>query len=315
MANLMTTPRIWRNKAILVKLETAYNADSVPTGAANWIEARNLQLTPLDADRAPRNIDMPYMGNSGSVFVSGWAKLSFDVAMAGSGAAGTAPKYGPTLQACGTAETITAGTSVIYNLVSQAFASVSIYVNIDGVLHKATGSRGDVKGKSSAKGTPMFSFSFDAVYVAPIADGLPTVTRTGWQIEEGVNSANTLPVTLGGVDLSYSDFEWSFGNKISRIDLPGPQVEVAIIDRAPTASIIVLAPDLATFNPFVLLEAGTVSALTTTHGSAAGKKVKQDLNVRIAGVEYDKIEEQVAYKLTLEPTPVTGNDEIAITVL
>jgi hypothetical protein len=47
----------------------------------------------------------------------------------------------------------------------------------------------------------------------------------------------------------------------------------------------------------------------------AGKKVKTDIKMLIANVTEDKIQGMLAYKLALEPTPVSGNDEIAITCL
>lgn len=315
MPNLIATPRKWQNKTLLIKSETTYGTDPTPTGAANWIEARNVSLTPLDSDKVQRNIDLPYMGNSGNILVSNWAKLSFDIAMVPSGTAGTAPKWAPLLLGCGMAETITASTSAVYNLVSAAFGSVTGYMNIDGVLHKLLGKRGDVKGKIGAKGTPMLSFSFDAIYMTPVTGGLPTVTRTGWLLEEGVNSVNTTALTINGASLVLNSLDWSLGNKIARMDLPGPQREVAIIDRAPQASATVLAPDLTTFNPFALAEAGTTVALSNTHGSVAGKKVKIDMQVRIIGVDYEQVEETMAYKLTLDPIPVAGNDEIVLTCL
>lgn len=315
MANLIANTRKWRNKAILIKLETAYGVDATPTGALNWIEARNVSLTPMDNDKVQRNIDLPYMGDAGSIIVTSWAKLSFDVVVAPSGAAGVAPKWAPLLLACGMAETITATTSAAYNLVSSAFSSVCGIINIDGTNHKLLGMRGDVKGKLSAKGVYTLSFSFDANYISPVAALLPTVTRTGWMIEEGVNSTNTLPVTINAVPLAFSALDWALGNKVSRIDLPGPQREIFITDRATTGSITVLAPDLTVFNPFVLAEQATVIPLSLTHGSAAGKKAKTDMQTRILNVEYDQIEGAVAYKLTLDPVPVAGNDEIALTCL
>jgi hypothetical protein len=315
--NLITTPRLWRNKAILAKLEGAgaYGVDTTPTGAANWIEARNVSLTPMDTEKVARNIDLPYLGSSGNINVANWSKFGFDVAMAASGVAGTAPKWSPLMMGCGCAETISPGISVAYNLVSTNFSSICAYINIDGVLHKLLGGRGECKGKMSAKGTPMFSYSFDVLYIAPVTDGMPAVTRTGWVIEEGVNSVNTLPITIDGTDLAFSSFEWSFGNKIARIDLPGPQREIAITDRAPQASVIVLAPGLDVFDPFALVDAGEVLDMTATHGQTVGKKVKTDIKARIINVDYDRIDEMLAYKLTLEPTPVVGNDEVAITCL
>lgn len=315
MPNLITNTRKWRNKAVLIKVEASYGTDSIPTGAANWIEARNVSLTPMDNDKVQRNIDLPYMGDAGSIIVSSWAKLSFDVVVAPSGSLGVAPKWAPLLLGCGMAETIVATTSAAYNLVSANFSSLSAYINIDGTVHKLLGMRGDVKGKMNAKGVYVLSFSFDANYISPSSGVLPAVTRTGWNIEEGVNSTNTLAAVINGVSLPFSSLDWGIGNKIARLDLPGPQREVAITDRQTTANITVLAPDLATFNPFTLTEGGATVPFTVTHGSAAGKKSKTDMQVRILGVEYDQVEGLAAYKLTLDPVPVAGNDEFALTCL
>ncbi|WP_050408729.1 phage tail tube protein [Massilia sp. NR 4-1] len=314
MPNIVAAPRFWRNKAVLIKLETAYGQDAVPAGAINWIEARNVSLTPMDADKVERNIDLPYMGSSGNIIVSAWSKLSFDVALAPSGTVATAPKWGPLMLACGMAQTITASVSVAYNLVSQNFSSLTGYIVMDGTLHKLVGMRGEMKGKMSAKGTPMLSLSFDSVYTAPVAGPMPAINRTGWTIEEGVNSTNTGPAKINGVSLAFSQLDWALGNKISRIDLPGPQVEVAITNRAVSGSITVLAPDLAAFDPFALSRAGTTVTLNATHGLSAGMKTAVDMKTRIVGVEYDKIDEMLAYKLTLDAPPVAGNDEFAMTL-
>lgn len=315
MSNLISTPRFWKNKAILVKTETVYGTDATPTGAANWIEGRNVSFQPYDAETAERNIDMPWLGSSGKVVTAKWGKLKFDVLMAGSGAAGTAPKYAPLLLACGTAETLVAATSAAYNLVSSAFGSATMWINIDGVYHKLVGGRGELAGKASAKGIPLLSFSFDCCYVAPEAAAMPAVTRTGWQFDEGVNAVNTTALTLNGVQLAFSELDFALGNQLARINLPGPQVEVAITGRSPTMGLTVLAPPLAAFNPFALADAGTNVNVSFTHGSTAGRKAKVDGKVIVSGVEYAEVDGMLAYKLNVDPTPVSGNDELTYTCL
>lgn len=315
MANLLTQPRKWRTKALLVKSEATYGVDSNPTGAVNWIEARNVSLSPMDTDKVDRNIVMESLGNGGSIIVSQWAKLSFDVALAPSGVLGTAPKWASLVMATGFAETVALGVSVTYNLISDNFGSLCAYMYIGNVLHKLLGMRGELKVKQNAKGTPMMTVSYDAVYVTPVDGEMPAVTKTGWAIEEAVNSKNTSPISVGGIGLAYSEFDWGLGNKMSRLDLPGPQYEIAINDRAPSASIKVLAPTLAVFNPYALAESGVTMPISVTHGSAPGKKTKTDLKGRIVGVDYDSIEDLTAYKLTVSLVPVAGNDEITLTCL
>lgn len=316
MPNIITTPRFWKNKAVLIKSEAgSYGVDPTPTGAANWIEARNVQLNPYDAEVQARNIEMPWMGASGSTVVSQWGKLSFDFLCAGAGAAGSAPKYAPLLLGSGHAETINAGVSAVYNLVSSAFGSVTSWINIDGVYHKFAGNRGNLSFKGESKGIPMYHIELDCLYAAPVTVAMPSVTRTGWGVDEGVNSVNTSKFTMNAIDFAFRSLEWSLGNKMARVNLPGPQLEVMITDRDPSMSVVVLAPPLATFDPFALATAGTNVAATFTHGSAAGKKVKQDFKVVLENVDYDQVDGVLGYKLQLKPTPVTGNDEIIQTVL
>lgn len=315
MANLLATPRFWKRKAVLIKEETAYGTDPVPTGLLNWIEARNVSLTSFEAETADRNIVMPFMGNGGSLITAIWSKLSFEVAIAGSGTLGTAAKWGPLMLGAGYAETVSAGASVTYNLVTEDFGSLTAYLNIDGTLYKFLGSRGEVKAKIAAKGIPVLTFEFTGLYTVPVGDAMPTIDRTGWTTECAVNSVNTGKLTVNAVDLAFSTFEWATGNQIARIDLPGPQREVAILDRKPSASATVLAPTLAVFNPYILAEANTPVDITNTHGTVAGKKVGTALKATISAVGETEVDGMLAYQLTFVPTPVAGNDEITLTLL
>jgi hypothetical protein len=315
MANLIATPRAWKKKAILAKLEASPGVDAAPTGAANWIEARNVTFEPMDAETVERDIIAPYFGNGGKLITAKYTKISFEVALVGSGAAGVAPKVAPLLLACAMAQTVTPATSVAYNLVSEAIQAVTIYVNVDGVLHKLVGCRGNVALTLAAKGIPLLKFDLESIYTTPAAEAMPAVDRDGWLIEKPVTAATTAALTLGGTALAYSACELNLGNQLARIDLPGPQTEVAILDRKPTASATVLAPALAVFDPFALAESGATLALATTQDAGAGRAAQLAAQVRVIGVDYDRIDEMLAYKLTLEPTPIAGNDEFALTYL
>lgn len=313
-ANL-TVPRKWASKAILIKPETAYGVDTTPTGAVNWIEARNVNLTPSEVQKVDRGIVIDSLGGSGSIITGMWAKLSFDIAAVPSSVAGTAPKWSPLIMATGFSETTSAGVSVIYNLVSENIGSLCAYIYIGDTLHKLLGMRGELKAKFNANGLPMMSLSYDAVYVAPVDDAKPTVNKTGWIKEQAVNSKNTSPVTVNAIPLSYSEFEFATNNEIARLDLPGPQYEISIDDRKATASLKVLAPALSVFNPFTLCENATGIPISVTHGTVAGKKFKVDLKGVITSVDYDTINKATAYKLGFELNPVLGNDEITLTCL
>ena len=314
MPNVLQNPRSWKKKAILVKVETTVGTDAVPTGAANWIEARNVDFTPYDAETVERNIEMPYYGNGGQLVTGKYASLSFEAAIVGGGTAGQTPKIAPLLMACGFAETVESD-SVTYNLVSDNFSAVSIYVNIADVLHKLIGARGTVSLTLSAQGIPLYKFDLQAVYVGPVTEDLPTVSKVGWQVEQPVGSATTTGCSIGETVLAYSELSIDLANQTSRLDLPGPQREISISNRTPTGSITVLAPPLSAFDPFALADAGDTVAFNTTQDSRDGYKVQIDAKVRIITPAYAQIEDMVAYQLGLELTPVAGNDELALTYL
>jgi hypothetical protein len=308
------TLRYFKKKALLLKVETTYGTDPTPTGAANWLEARNLTLTPYDATVEDRAIVAPWMGNGSKLITGQRLKLAFDVALAASGVAGTAPKIAPLLRACGFAETVSAGVSVAYSLISSAFESCTFWMWIDGVRHKGLGARGSCTVKLD-KGIPLLHVELTALYVAPTDTANPSVTTTGWPTEQPVNAKNTLVCKVNSVDSWYSKFEINQGNAVQHNDLPGGYEELVISDRAPTASLSMLAPTLATLDPFALASAATNIPIQVVHGLGAGSQVQVDLKARIVGAAYEDIGGTTGYNLTLSPDPVSGNDEVSITFL
>jgi hypothetical protein len=318
MPNVLANPRSWTKKAVLVKLESTVGTDAVPTGTADWVEARNLEITPYEAETVERNIEMPYYGHGGTLPTGKYVSVQFQVAMVGSGTAGDVPKISPLIRACGFAETVNDDddpASVVYSPLSENIPAVTIYVGIDGVRHKLVGARGTLTLTMSAQQIPLFQFNFQAVYEGPDAAAQPVVNKAGWQVEQPVGSATTTGVTIGGAQLAYSEFSADLANEIARLDLPGPQREISITNRAPTGSITVLAPGLDVFNPFALVNAGSTLALRTTQDNRDGYKVQVDGKVRLTGLGYAQIDNQVAYTLNLEFTPVAGNDEMTFTYL
>lgn len=141
-----TNIRFWKKKAILFGMEAVYATDPVLVGT-DWFEARNVTMTPFEAETAERNIVQPWMGNGGKLIVALRQKLSFDVALAGSGSAGVAPKIGKLLRACGFAETInavhggtaTAGGAATITLAAGASAVDNTYNNMSVTITGGTG--------------------------------------------------------------------------------------------------------------------------------------------------------------------------------
>jgi hypothetical protein len=97
-----------RKRTVLAKIESVYGTDPVPTGAANAILMKNLVVTPMETTLVSRDLVRPYLGNFTQIPAAIYAKVAFDVELAGSGTAATPCAYGPLLRACALSETILA---------------------------------------------------------------------------------------------------------------------------------------------------------------------------------------------------------------
>ena len=155
-----------RKSAILAKIESVYGTDPVPTGGANAMLVENINVVPLQQDTIERGGIQTFFGGRQRIETGSQVNLSFDVELAGAGAAGTAAPYAVLLKAAAFAETLSGGVSAIYNPISDSIESATIYFFADGLRHKVTGCRGNVEIKLSARQMAMLSFNFVGAYVA-----------------------------------------------------------------------------------------------------------------------------------------------------
>src|SRR3990170_3085893 len=150
----------WRRKALMLKAEGTYGVDPTPAAATDAVLARNVSLRPLILDADERTLVLPWFGNFGKLVAGKHVEIDFDVEMAGAGAAGTVPAYGPALVACEHSQTVNAGTSVVYAPITTGEGSCTIYFYLDGRLHKILGARGTVSMSMEAGRIPVFKFKF-----------------------------------------------------------------------------------------------------------------------------------------------------------
>lgn len=97
-----------KQRLVLVKTEGAsYGTDSSPDGGNCLFINDDIQLTPLSGDVTQRRVIRPYMGAYEGLIANTQVGISFSVELAGSGAAGTAPRYADLLRSCRTSQTVT----------------------------------------------------------------------------------------------------------------------------------------------------------------------------------------------------------------
>ena len=156
-----------RKRVILIEAESSYGVDP-GMAATTAVLVRDLSITPQSSDVVSRELIRPYLGASEQLLANTRVECTFAVELAGSGTAGTAPRYGDALKACGMSETIVANTRVTYAPVSSSFSSVTIHYNIDGVRHKVTGARGTIELSADVGEIPVLNFTMQGIYVAPM---------------------------------------------------------------------------------------------------------------------------------------------------
>jgi hypothetical protein len=96
-----------RKRLLLAKIETTYGTDPTPA-ATDAVLVSALEVQPLQLELKDRELILGYLGNTEMVVGQRLVSVSFDVEIAGSGTAGTAPKWSALMQACGFSETIVA---------------------------------------------------------------------------------------------------------------------------------------------------------------------------------------------------------------
>lgn len=302
-----------RKRLILVKKESTYGTDSTPAGT-DALLVRNLEITPIEADVVSRELIQPFLGNSPQLIANARVSLTFQVELAGSGTAGTAPRYGSVLQACGFSETIVATTSVTYAPISASFSSATIYFNNDGILHKATGCRGSFVLNAEVGQIPTIDFTMIGVYNAPTDTAAPSVTYSNQASPLIFKQGNTSAFQFFSYSGCLQSVSFDVANETVYRELVGCTKEVLITDRAPNGTVMIEAVPLATKDFFNIAQTETTGNLTFLHGTTAGNRVTFTAGqCDISNPSYGDQDGIQMLNIPYVAVPTTaGNDEVSI---
>lgn len=274
--------RLSRKTAILAKIETTYGNDAVPTGLANAILISNQSINPLTANNVNRALVREYLGGAEQLVGTAFVDVTFDIELQSSGAAGTAPAWGPLLRACGFAEVVTAASRVEYNPVSASFESATLYYFDDGALHSLLGARGSFKLGMGVGNRPTITFHFVGLDGGITSVANPAQTLTAWKTPTVITDQNTGDLLLGcsyaaaaltgGTAYPSKGIDIDSGNAVTHMPLLGGQ-SIELTDRNITGKISL---DLTVAQEITLmsgLKANTLQSVGLTHGTVAGSKI------------------------------------------
>lgn len=317
--------RLVRRTAILAKVETTYGTDSVPTGAANAILVSNASFE-INYNNVSRDLIRPFLGGSEQLVGTRFAQAQFDVELANSGTAGTAPAWAPLLRACGFSEAVlTTPSRVEYTPVSASFTSLSIYYHVDGVRRVMLGAMGTAEIMLNEGERPMFRFTFTGLDGGRTAVADPAVTLTAFRVPQVVSDVNSGDINLGatysagvltgGTVYPSRGLSINIGNTVSRKALLGGQ-SVIISGREMTgsANLDLTQAQEVTFMSDVAANTTTTLGFTHSTGAGVGIQLHAPVVQRIdpSDVEY---EGEFQMGLNLRFMPSAGNDELRLVCL
>ena len=305
----------FNEKIFLLALESTYG--TAPTlAAADAILASEIRIMPMEGQDQPRNLERPHMGAEATIPVDLHAKMTFNVELLPSGAAGTAPVIGKLLRALGCAETIVASTSVAYNPVSRNHESVAVHLWNGDTRFALVGARGTGTLRVNASGIPVLEVELTGLWTAP-SEAPRVAPDLAAQLNADVLAAtyaNTPTFTVNAVSLVMRSFALTLGNQVEPRFLIGAE-RVLITGRKETVETTVEAVPLTTLDPFALALARTQAPISLVHGTAAGNIFT--LSVPKAQVQRQQgLEDQqgiTEWPLRLAPLPNAGNDQWTLT--
>lgn len=311
-------PLSMKKMLLLVKEETTSGTDAVPTAPLNAILCRGLTPRLISTEFVDRTRIVPYKGADTKLAVGVHRMFECEIELAGSGAAGTAPKWGPLLKACGFSQTISAGVSTVYAPVSSGEPTVTMYGYLDGVLFKLTGAKGNVSFSLTAKGIPTMSFRFLGEYSEPTDTAFPTgADFTGFMQPRTVGKLNTPTFTFMGVTAAMQSLTLDIANDLTYRDLVGGGGPSSP-DRNPAGSCVIEMTTVATKNWAADVRNGTTGAVNLVHGTTAGNIIQLDMpKIQLTGeptLSDDASNAMLTLPYTALPNGVNGNDEVVLTV-
>ena len=302
-----------RKRVILIETESSYGTDPTPA-ATDVVLVTDLSITPQSSDVVNRDVVRPYLGSSEQLLANTRVECTFSVELAGSGTAGTAPRYGSALKATGLSETVSSGTSVTYAPVSSSFSSVTIHYNIDGVRHKVTGCRGSFTISAEVGAIPTIDFTFTGIYNAPTDTALPTVTYGNQATPLIFKNGNTSGFQLLSYAGALQSLTMDLGVSTVYRELVGGTKEVIVTDRASNGSVTIEAPTIAQKDYFTAaLTDSSLGNLQFLHGTTAGNKVQlTSTKVDIGDVNYGEMDGVAMLEIPYTLVPSSAGNEFSL---
>lgn len=298
---------------VLAKQQTVIGVDAGPVGL-NAIQARNIQVTPLDVDTINTGIIQEYFGASPDIVTARRMSVTFECLMAPSGTAGTAPAWGVLMKMAGFSETVVASTHVDYLPVSTGILPGTLYVNLDGLMHKAIDVYLDIGFDFNPRGFPVMRVSARGAYI-PVTDEAFVVTNfAAWQQPKAVSKDFTT-FTYFGENPCVEALTINTNSQVTitdRINCAATSFNGRSIEGALSIEMV----SVAEYNWLATQAAAGSGAFSIVHGLVAGDIIETTgpKVQSLPGGAYGDAERTAILNFTTKFLPNLGNDELRIRV-
>ncbi len=301
-----------RNTVVLAKLESSYGMDATPTSPTDAILVSAPDLK-VDGEVVTRDFVRQNLSPNGHVIGKKKVTCSFKCELKGSGTAGTAPQVGALLQACGMSETVDSGNSVTYKPLSTGFKSVTIYMYLDGLLHKIPGVVGSVSVSLEAGKYGELQFDMEGKYIKPVDDPLPA---SGPVITPTPQICVATNFSVGGYAATVNSISCGLNNTIAAsgdLNSADGYGKLRITGRDPNGTFDPEATLIGTHDFWAAWEDATPQALTVTIGTTAGNIVDFDVDYAVAReVGYGDRDGIRTYDIPFTAQGSAGDDEMEL---
>ncbi len=253
--------------------ETTYGTAAALSATSAVMVRVRPDFQPLVADSIEREQLRPFFGGFTTELVNKYVSITFQVELAGSGTAGTAPRYGPILKACAHSETVAGTTSVTYAPATTSLSSCTIEFNIDGNNHRMTGCRGTMNIVGEVRSFPYLEFTVWGLYNAPTAVAPPAATF-GAQSPVRPFADTFTTFAVAGHTNCLASFNLQQGNEMNYDELISCTNQIEIIDRRSSGNFVIEAPALGTKDFFAqALSLGTTTGQLVQNVGSPGNIV------------------------------------------
>ena len=214
----------------------------------------------------------------------------------------------------------TIGANAIYLPVSTGFESITIYYNVNGVQHKATGCRGTVSFTLDSNQRPIMKYQFTGIYNAVTDTAVSGSVFTSWQVPVPVNSSNSEVLLAGkasdgsATGIQVDKFSLDLGTSVKHRMLIGSE-NVVLTDRQAKGQVSIEATTV-TFNDWwSQIRAATKFPMLIENGTAAGNTVGIFMpSSQLIDPKYSDVDGVAELDMGFLAIPSVGNDEVRVCV-